>query len=187
VRDLVKGKAKRGAIPAKLAAQTVQARTSDNASSSPPVTSLAQTAPPEDLAAPAASSSAPSERTGGTSHEKYVFYADCARFQIIRHETGIQPITPGSHPIIGTAHYAFRYPWPPCCCCCCCPCYGPWYLSFLKERMLSTNNVLYAYDIGTSDVIEWSFDLNSGSGHRIEYRTKTGWHFYGYSTLKRPN
>ena len=183
VQDLVKGNAGRGAIPAKLAAQTVQARTSGNDGGSAPVTSLAQTAPPEELTPPAGSSSAPEERTGGTSHDKRVFYTHCGTFHIIRGETGIAPI-------IGTAHYAFPFWWPPSCCgCCCSPCHGPWYLSFLRETRFA-GGWLYARDIGTSEVTRWAFAYfnDDGCGHPIWYKKagSTTWRFYGYASWVHP-
>src|SRR3954470_22878764 len=46
VRDLTKEKAERAAVPDKLAARTVQARTANYETGSAPATTLAQTAPP---------------------------------------------------------------------------------------------------------------------------------------------
>jgi hypothetical protein len=186
VRDLLKANGKEARVPAKLATQRVEARTANYETGSPPATTLAQTAPPSTAEARTETLPAGDSRTGGTSHDKRVFYAECGTFHIIRGEAGVAPI-------VGTAHYAFPYWWPNSCCCyCCCPCTGPWYLSFLRETSFS-GGWLYAHDIGTSDVTRWAFAYfnDDGCGHPIWYR-KMGagglgpWRFFGYASWTRP-
>jgi hypothetical protein len=114
--------------------------------------------------------------------EKYVFRTTCARFHIILWQDGVWPI-------IGTAHYSLRYWSPPCCGCCYCPCYGPWYLSFLKKTRV-TYSWIEAEEVGgLSGIKLWRFWwLPNGCGdYKITYsRNGTDWYLHEYASRSQP-
>jgi SLA1 Homology Domain 1 (SHD1) protein len=191
VLELYHARIRTSAQPVSVAKGSVPARTAQYQPDGIPTSNPAQ--PPtgvapagtEPVANPEADAEADKESPADEYGGKLVYFTDCGKFHIILSKTE-------AGPIIGTAYHAMPYWWPPGgCCCCCCPCYGPWYLSFLR---FSKNNHTYleAREIsGGSPTKYWRFYwVPRPWGYLIRYST-TGnddkdFKFFGYACRRRP-